>query len=157
LGSTPRARPLVHLGAGRWVALAGVVCVLAMLLGVPLGSLVRRLGATAHAGWSPAAAAEVPHPAAVAHGPPIRPTVVAGACAGGVASTLAVLACWLARRDRWIGAALVGLTAAAWAVPGPVVGVALKQAVGWMLDVEDRLGTHVVALLLYDGPSPLPA
>src|SRR5262249_12639189 len=47
--------------------------------------------------------------------------------------------------------------AAAWAMPGPVVGVGLKAAIERLVDSEERLtGRGLVWVLLYNGPSPLP-
>jgi ABC-type Fe3+ transport system permease subunit len=60
---------------------------------------------------------------------------------------------------RWF---LAVLATAAWALPGPVVGLGLKSAINGLMDAEDWLagglgvGFRPLRLALYDGPSPLP-
>jgi ABC-type Fe3+ transport system permease subunit len=51
---------------------------------------------------------------------------------------------------------LLLLVAAAWAIPGPIVGVGLKSAIDRLMDIEDALGLRLVRPLLYDGPSYAP-
>src|SRR5262249_11892812 len=74
--------------------------------------------------------------------------------AGGVTAVLALLTCWLALGTRWFQAAVLLLIAAAWALPGPIVGLGLKGAISHLLPSE-RGG--VVENVWYLGPSPAPA
>ena len=64
------------------------------------------------------------------------------------------LTCWLAVGTRWFHAAILLLIAAAWALPGPVVGLGLKGAIKFLLPAE-RGG--ILERVLYLGPSPVPA
>jgi iron(III) transport system permease protein len=151
-----RERPPVRFRLGRWRVPALVLVLLAggLLAGVPLASLVWRTGLQGGPPrWSPQTAWR--HLSAVAR---VRGVLVGESLA--VAATSALLAagwglllCWLAVGAGWFRAGVLGLMAAAWALPGPVVGIGLKETIGGLLD-----GTHSVwlAALLYYGPSPLP-
>jgi len=84
--------------------------------------------------------------------------------AGGLASGLALVACWLARESRWFQAAVLILAALAWSLPGPIVGIGLKETINQLMTVEETLGRllgltrspELVRSALYDGPSLLP-
>lgn len=157
LATVPVPRPLVRLHSWQvpvWLAVGASLAVTSI---VPFASLVVRLGATADGGWSGASAVEYLRQAATVHGPTIVRTIIAGVAGGAIASALAVFACWCARRDHIIGAALLALTALLWATPGPVIGVALGQAIRWLLDIESEFGGSALGYALYYGPSPLPA
>lgn len=157
LGSLPLARPLIYLRWWQGPAVLGVGIALAPLLAVPIGSLVMRLGGTTQGTWSASVAAGYMRLAVLAHGPTVGRTIIAGMSAGAIASAGAVLACWSARRDRGVGVGFVALTAALWALPGPVIGVALAQAIRWLVDLESRAGGGLLAHALYIGPSWVPA
>jgi ABC-type Fe3+ transport system permease subunit len=64
-----------------------------------------------------------------------------------------LLLCWLAREARWLAVLLVGLGATAWAFPGPLLGIGLKELI---LRIVDWTGKGILASALYYGPSPLP-
>jgi ABC-type Fe3+ transport system permease subunit len=66
---------------------------------------------------------------------------------------LALVACWLATGSWWFRNALLVLLAAAWALPGPVIGLGLKDAIELILRVTH---SSVLERLLYRGPSALP-
>jgi len=72
------------------------------------------------------------------------------AAAGVVCAVLAWLTCWLAAGSRWFRAFTLLLIAVAWSMPGPVIGIGLKDTIKWMT------GSDVLAAVLYHGPSPLP-
>src|SRR5205807_285219 len=74
--------------------------------------------------------------------------------AGGVTAALALLTCWLALGARWFHALALLLVAAAWSLPGPIVGLGLKGAISALLPAA-RGG--FVERVLYLGPSPVPA
>ncbi len=157
LASVPRRLPLVRLNLWQlpvWLAVGGA---LAVTLVVPVATLVAQLGATTEGGWSGPAAKQYLRLAATVHGATIGRTIVVGVVAGTTASVLAVLACWSARRDRATGVGLLALTAMLWAMPGPVIGVALGQSIRWLLDVEAQFGGSAMGYALYYGPSALPA
>jgi iron(III) transport system permease protein len=80
------------------------------------------------------------------------------AVAGIVTAFLGVVASWLAtesRRFQWI---VVSLMAAAWALPGPLVGFGLKDTIERMLDTIGSSSTagELIAQVLWYGPSPVP-
>jgi iron(III) transport system permease protein len=70
--------------------------------------------------------------------------------AGLVCAVLAWLTCWLAAGSRWFRAITLLLIAAAWSMPGPVIGLGLKET------IKKMTGSEFLAAALYDGPSPLP-
>ena len=64
---------------------------------------------------------------------------------------------------RVSGMGLVLLLAAAWAMPGPVVGLGLKEDINRLMDAEEWTGNRLglqgpgpLRVSLYDRPSPLP-
>jgi len=155
---------LFRLGASRWFWLTGLLFFTGVLAGVPIGSLVWKAGL----GGSPEAwtmgmlwqhVARVP----AVHSRMLLDTLVLAVVAGALASALALVACWLAAEARWFHAALLVLIAVAWALPGPVVGIGLKETINRLMEVEDFalgwLPATTIRLLrhgLYDGPSLLP-
>jgi iron(III) transport system permease protein len=72
------------------------------------------------------------------------------AAAGLVCAVLAWVTCWLASGSRWFRAFTLFLIAAAWSMPGPLIGLGLKETIRWIT------GSDVLAAALYHGPSPLP-
>jgi iron(III) transport system permease protein len=144
-----------RLGRGRWpcfVALAGVVGVLA---GVPLNGLVWKLGLTGNPQhWSLTAAADHLDKVLRVRGWLVAESLALAGLAGVVTGVLALLTCWLAVGTRWFHVAILLLIAAAWALPGPIVGLGLKGAIKSLLPAE-RGG--IVERVLYLGPSPVPA
>jgi ABC-type Fe3+ transport system permease subunit len=145
--AAPRSFPL---GLGRWpwaLALAGVAAVLVLL---PLASLVWKVGlAGAPRAWSL-------HEAWTRLGSESRvalPTVLGSfliAVATGLLTTfMGLFCCWLARDCRWFAGFLLVLMILAWSLPGPVIGIGLKELIL-------RLPGRTLEALLYRGPSPLP-
>ncbi len=158
LGTAPEPMPLVHLGRWRWVGLFAVVLAGIVFVGVPVGSLVWKLGqGSAGEPWSAATAEHYLGVAVRAHSSLIVVSLAWAAAAGVTAAGLALLASWLARGAPWFRTALMLLVALAWAVPGPVAGAGLKAAVEHLVDVEETVtGYGPLRELLYDGPSRLP-
>jgi iron(III) transport system permease protein len=72
------------------------------------------------------------------------------AAAGMVCALLAWVTCWLASGSRCFRAFILLLIAVAWSMPGPVIGLGLKETIRW------TAGSDVLASALYYGPSPLP-
>lgn len=149
--------PLIRLGPWRWPALVGVLIVVAVLVGVPIVGLFWRTGldggswSMSTVGWRLAETVRV-HTALL--GMSLGGAVVTGA---GTAA-LALLVCWLFGRDRRGAVVVLGIAALLWALPGPVVGVALKEAIDRLIDIEAMFGMRqgVLRRWLWDGPSPLP-
>lgn len=166
-----------RLGWARWPALASVFCTVGVLVGVPVASLVWKAGlnrrlppqevgpravapvpdgegpAQVQAAWSPRTAWHHVVTVLRARGKMVAESLLLAALAGGVVAGLALLVCWLAVEARWFQFAMLSLMAAAWALPGPVVGLGLKGAISWLID---RTHSGLLAVLLYYGPSPAP-
>jgi iron(III) transport system permease protein len=125
---------------------------------LPLVALVLKLGTVgSDRTWSAAAAGRYLTQATTVHGRTIVENVAVAFTVGAAAGLLALNICWLARDRRWLRAALLVCVAAAWAVPAPVVGIGLKEAIDHLVDVEQRrLGSTALRAALYDGPSLLP-
>jgi iron(III) transport system permease protein len=150
-----RAPLLFGLGCWRWPSAVLLGALAGLLLGVPLGSLVWRAGlAGVPKQWS---AATTLHYLLRAGRPPdglmLRDSLLLAGVAGALVAVLALLACWAARGCRWFQSGVLVLMAAAWAMPGPIVGLGLKTVIDHLLaSTESRW----LAQVLYHGPSPLP-
>jgi iron(III) transport system permease protein len=154
---------LFSLKRMRWPALAIVLAAVGALVLVPVLGLAWKAGL----GGSPEAwsADRFEHALAFSwHGKKglIGENLLLGASAGIVAAGLALVTCWLAVDSRWLRTGMLVLAAAAWAVPGPVVGIGLKETFLHLMNGEDFVGrltgleTTPLRMLLYDGPSLLP-
>jgi iron(III) transport system permease protein len=77
-----------------------------------------------------------------------------------LATGLALFASWAATDSRWMRRLLFVLAVALWAVPGPVLGFGLKEAIERLMDVEDLvLGwstARPLRAILYDLSTPFP-
>jgi ABC-type Fe3+ transport system permease subunit len=80
-------------------------------------------------------------------------SLLAAGLAGLVLAGLGLMACWLALGSRRFQTGLLALVALAWVLPGPVVGIGLKQSIRLLCDTT---GSRTLAVALYYGPSPLP-
>lgn len=153
------APPLVYrLRGGRWPALAAVLGVSVVLTAVPLLSLTWKAGLGGDGeGWAPTVLL-IAIIRVLRAQPWLIPESLATAATAGVgAAALALLTCWLALESRWFRLLALGLVAAAWAVPGPLVGIGMKEAINRLMDLEEVLGSaRPVRAWLYDGPSLLP-
>jgi iron(III) transport system permease protein len=146
---------LYRLGWARWPCCLAVAFIVVVLAGVPVSSLVWKLGL----GGTPR---QWSLPVAWTHlryvlqlkGRLVAESLVLAAVAGAVTAVLALLTCWLAVGARWFHAAALLLIAAAWSLPGPIVGLGLKAAINVLLPAE-RGGFP--ERVLYLGPSPVPA
>jgi iron(III) transport system permease protein len=151
---TAAPRPFA-LGRARWLCLAGALLVVAGLLGVPLISLVWKVG---HASNPPAWSAALAW-SHLRHTLRARSRLIFGSLgialvAGIVTASLALVTTWLTVGRRWFRVGVLVLLAAAWALPGPVLGIGLKELSQFLLRLTDNEPT--VAWLLYDGPSYFP-
>jgi iron(III) transport system permease protein len=144
-----------RLGRARWPCCLALAVVVVVLAGVPVGSLVWKLGlggTPRH--WSAGVAAAHFSSVLKVKWRLVVDSLALAGLAGTVTAVLALLTCWLAVGTRWFHAAILLLIAAAWALPGPVVGLGLKGAINLLLPSE-RGG--FVERVLYLGPSPAPA
>jgi iron(III) transport system permease protein len=161
--STRIAAPLTyHLGVCGWPASVAIAGVAVTLAGVPSGSLIWRAGLSGTPlSWS---AKEVlrnlllatkssmtlvaGHPTSL-----LAISLLVALAAGAVAATLALLTCWGARDSSLFRIAVVVLMAAAWATPGPIVGLGLLALMNRLLDWT---GPGMLADQLWYGPSFAP-
>ncbi|MFN4260085.1 MAG: ABC transporter permease [Gemmataceae bacterium] len=143
-----------QLGGARWPVLAAVVAVVGLLLGVPLCSLVWRAGLAGNPEtWSLATVGEHLTRVIQLQGKMIGQSVALAGIAGSVTAGLALVLCWLALEARWLYFSLLAILALSWALPGPVVGIGLKETIAILLD---QVPSQTLAIALYYGPSPLP-
>jgi iron(III) transport system permease protein len=158
LGSAPERRPLIELGAGRGLTTVVVTAVVGLIVAVPIGGLIWKLGLRGYPeGWSSLTAEGYLGQAAKAHVGLIAGSLSVAAAAGLLAAGMALLSCWLARDSWGVRLLLTAVVALAWALPGPVVGAGLKSAIDRLVDAEERLGGRgAIWLLFYNGPSPIP-
>jgi iron(III) transport system permease protein len=174
LGSRLGPPVTFSLGWLRWPCLAGVVLVAGLLAGVPLTSLIWKTGLEAPVRGGPAPPEEPESAGASVYSPPVWSVRTTGkylartfrvrgslvgeslllaAAAGAASAGLALLVCWLALDARWFRLSVLSLMAVLWAMPGPVLGLGLKDAIAGLLDVT---GSSWLAGVLYYGPSPVP-
>jgi len=146
---------LFRLGRGRWplVLLAAALC--AVLLGLPMGSLIWRAGLMGSPpSWSAATTGRyLLRACRPPDGELLLDSLFLAAAAGVLIALLGLLACWAARGARWFRAVVLVLMAVAWAMPGPLIGLGLKMTIDRLLAVT---ASPWLARLLYHGPSPLP-
>jgi iron(III) transport system permease protein len=159
LRTSARPTPLVRLGLWRWPVAALVAAAVAVLAGIPVGSLVWKAGqGGSPPAWSASVTEDYLRLAYAAHRGLIAADLAGAAATGVVTAAVALLACWLARGSGWFYAAALGLAALAWALPGPVVGLGLKDWIARLMAAEDTVGgPGWLAGALYQGPSLLPA
>jgi iron(III) transport system permease protein len=142
------------LGRWRWPTLLAVGTLVVLLVGIPAESLVWKLGLSGSPEhWSLRAGLDRLGLVVRAQGRLVNDSLIVAFSSGAAIAGLALVACWLASGCRWMRTAVFVIAAAAWAVPGPVVGLGLIAVVK-LIVVRDPSG--VLARWLYDGPSPLP-
>jgi iron(III) transport system permease protein len=149
------APPLLYpLGRARGPLLVLVLGAVVILAGVPLASLIWKAGLAGRPqAWSAAVAG---HHLAITfrvRGTLVVESFVESAVAGALIAGLGWLVCWLAVGSRWFRIGAFGLAAALWALPAPVIGLGLKEAIGRLMQL---LPFPALAEALYYGPSPLP-
>lgn len=155
---------LLHLGKGRWLWLAVILILVALLVGIPVASLVWKAGLHGRPEtWSVRALASQLLLIFPVDGPMLLESLLLAALTGVLAAGLALVACWLMPEARWLHAAILILLALAWAMPGPILGIGLKSAIDRLLALEETLlgwldlpGPGPLRTSLYDGPSLLP-
>lgn len=142
------------LGRQRWTVCVLVVCLLVLLDGIPLVSLVWKVGASGWPEqWSAATAKAHLLVTARAQTSMLAQTVGVAIITGGLTAALALVLCWLAVGARWFQVVLAILLVAAWVWPGPLIGWGMLTSIHWLLDTTQSAW---LARLLYSGPSPLP-
>jgi iron(III) transport system permease protein len=128
-----------------------------LLLGVallPCASLVWKVGLTGQPRiWSPAQAWHQLGAEGRLLGGAVTETLLVALITGGLVAGLALFCCWLAQESRWLRAYLLAMLTTAWVLPGPVVGIGLKELI---LRCVEALPYGPWSQALYHGPSPLP-
>ncbi len=167
-----------HLGRWRRPATFLVAVVSAALFGLPLASLIRRAGLSGSPElWS---LPTVVHSLAVvgrAEMWVLFQSLLVAVLAGGMCAALALVVCWACLTTPWLRTAALVLMAVAWSLPGPIVGLGLKETIYGILQVADRpsesqtsvrspkdtidgvspvTGSSRLATVLWHGPSPAP-
>jgi iron(III) transport system permease protein len=145
---------LYKLNAFRWPFFFAVVACVSVLVLVPFLSLLWKAGlAGSPEQWSFPAFRDALITASQARFGLVLSSVQLAVAAGVVTGVMALMACWLAVGSRAFRLFVLVLMAAAWATPGPVVGVGLKQTIDLLLRVFPN---QRLAVALYYGPSVLP-
>jgi iron(III) transport system permease protein len=156
---------LFPLGRWRWPCLIVVLTIVAVLAGVPVASLVWKAGLTGSPRqWSAAALGHQLSLVPSVYGDLLLQSLGMALAVGVLAGAAGLVACWLSGEARWFHVLVLLLIAVAWATPGPVIGISLKETIKHLVDGEETLlqdagitakGPLLVGL--YEGPSPLPA
>ena len=153
--ASPRPPLLFRLGPLRWPLAVVGGYLAALLLAVPVGSLVWRAGRQGKPPtWSAEVVGQHLNLVARAEWHLLAGSLAVALAAGVTAACLGLLACWTALDARGLRPALLGVMAFAWAVPGPVVGLGLRTVIERLLDLTD--GWYPLAWALYYGPSVVP-
>jgi iron(III) transport system permease protein len=164
MATPPRLFPL---GRARWALLALTAAVVLVLAGIPLGSLIWKAGLHGRPlVWSAPFAWQSFSARFHLLGDKVALNLLLAALAGVVVTGLALITCWVAGEHRGFRLGLLTLLALAWALPGPIAGLGLKETIMHMVNGEaffmpvrldhDRLPSGPVSQLLYFGPSPVP-
>jgi iron(III) transport system permease protein len=142
------------LTASPWILLLGAVLGLLLFLGVPLGSLIWKLGeARAGHGWSLLQAGEHLWLACKVRSAVVFESVSWALAAGLLAASLALVACWLSLDSPAFRRGTRLLAAFLWALPGPILGLGLEEMIRLIVDAVEW---RPLQTALYYGPSPLP-
>ncbi len=145
--STRSHRPL-NLGPA-WLRFMIAGLMIGFLL-APLYGLVWKLGLTGHPGqWTADAAGRFLQAEARLLGYDLLATFGTSLVTGFAVAVVALACCWLARDARWFRWLLFSVATWAWVLPGPVVGIGLREIIM-------NLPEGVWKDALYYGPSPLP-
>ena len=148
-------RPRIFsLGKLRWPWCWGCLLAAAAFVLVPFLALVWKLGlAGSPRAWSAHQAGRQFVNEASLYGMQVLETLFVAFVTGMLAAVLALVASWLAKDSRPLRILLLGLVTLAWALPAPVVGIGLKEAI---MALVRWVPFEPLADALYYGPSPLP-
>jgi iron(III) transport system permease protein len=142
------------LGNWRWPTVLAMGVLVFLLVVIPAESLVWKLGLAGHPEhWSARAGLARLGLVIQVHSSLVGESLLVAFGSGAAIAALALIACWLSIGCRWMRTAVFVIAAAAWAVPGPVVGLGLIAVVKLVI-ARDPSG--VLARWLYHGPSPFP-
>jgi iron(III) transport system permease protein len=145
---------LFRLGVWRWFAFAAALVAVLVLVGVPLGSLVWRLGLAGRPEtWVPGQAAARYLSEGRIHGKLVAVSLGLAVGTGLLTAGLALLLCWLVTDRPWLRGVLFAVLAGVWALPGLILGLGLKEL---LISLVIWIPVEPVPTLLYYGPSYVP-
>ncbi len=151
----PRIWPL---GLARWFAFGLLALLIGSYVLIPLVSLIRQAGGGEY--WSAERLGIELRRAVALQMPMILESLGEALAAGILTAGMALIASWVAVDSRWSRALLFVLTVSLWAVPGPVLGFGLKEAIDRLMDVEDVLlawtSARPIRAVLYELSTPAP-
>jgi iron(III) transport system permease protein len=152
LQAPPRPFLLKH---ARWPVFVLVLALVLVVIGIPLGSLIRRagLGGDPQA-WSLTVAWRHLDIVLRSRGGMILESLGLALFSGLISAGLALLVSWQANDSAWFGTSVLVPMAVVWAMSAPILGLGLKQTIAALIDIVPM---HFLAVALYYGPSPLPA
>jgi iron(III) transport system permease protein len=120
------------------------------LLLAPMGSLVWKLGLTGYPStWHLDVARSFLTTETRLLGGELVASLLTTAITGTAVAIAALIGCWLARERPWLRWLLISVVLWLWVLPGPAVGMALKQVIAFLPEGPWKS-------LLYFGPSPAP-
>src|SRR5262245_2165214 len=158
VAATGRPPLVVPLGRWRWPVFLLVLLGILVYAAVPVEGLVRQAsggdsGSIERLGIELRRAVHM-------HLLMVLDSLLWAAAAGVLAAGLALLASWFAADSRGMRGLLFVLAVGLWAVPGPVLGFGLKEAIDRLMDLEDVLlvwtTARPVRAVLYELSTPLP-
>jgi iron(III) transport system permease protein len=160
LALTADSWPLLQLGRARWLAWISVVFLLLVLLGMPIGSLVWKTGQIPPGrGWSASVFRVNFVQVFRTQRELLNSSFITAVATAALVSALALISCWLFReKPRWAALAFIILIIS-WMMPGPILGIGLKESINLLMRLEDAATdnrVHLFRQILYSGPSPLP-
>jgi iron(III) transport system permease protein len=147
----PRSLPL---GRGRWPWFMVVLACLGLVAGFPLASLIWKTGLVGYPPqWSWTALRAHVGSSMHAELNLVWKSVLTMSLSAAIIASVALVLCWLALDAPSFRRLLFMLLAVAWVVPGPIVGLGLKETIGTLVV---WVPYAPLSTALYDGPSPLP-
>jgi iron(III) transport system permease protein len=120
---------------------------------VPVGSLVWKAGTPPGQTWSAGVTLYHLRTTLSVRGQLIGESILWALVAGLLLSSAALIACWVAGSSPRVRTFVLLLAVTAWVIPGPIIGIGLKETINLILDTTH---SKVLADALYYGPSPLP-
>jgi iron(III) transport system permease protein len=156
--------PLVfRLGPARGFFLTVMVLLLVFLTVVPIAGLIWKLGLQGQPqAWSPVHSLDRFAAAGQQFGWMILQSLLLAGFVGFFVAGLALMTCWAAAGNKLFRFAVLSLLALAWALPGPILGIGLKETIMRLViqlepDAQARPGpAKFLTTLLYHGPSFIP-
>jgi len=146
---------VIRLGAMKWPCFVLVTMALVLLAGVPVASLIWRTGAVGlPLSWSLATTCDRVTAALLKEGWMIVKSIAAALASAILTATSGLLLTWIAADAPRFQKVLFVLAAVALAVPGPILGIGLKETI---LTIVTMVPWKPLSIVLYEGPeSPVP-